>query len=202
MFAVVAVAVAAGGQADTGFGDSDEIPWKVRVLKARTAAPSKATTATPSKVNETAKPAPAAKTVAPKTAALSNSKAEPPAKGAVSWYRPVTFAELPGWLQDDHLVAFKVFLNSCERVVANGRDRAPGDGKGPQVPPSALVAVCSEAIRVAADIADKDKARAFFEASFTPNAVVKKAQPSLLTGYYEPMLEGSRTREGPYQTPI
>jgi len=200
MLAVGAVVVAAGGQADTGFGDTDEIPWKVRVLKARTAAPSKVTTATPAKVTETSKPAAPAKAATPKTAALS--KADPPAKGAVPWYRPVSFADLPGWYQDDHLVAFKVFLNSCERVVANGRDRAPGDGKGPQVPPPALVAVCSEAIRVAPDIADKDKARAFFEASFTPNAVVKKGPPSLLTGYYEPMLEGSRTQQGPYQTPI
>jgi membrane-bound lytic murein transglycosylase A len=31
---------------------------------------------------------------------------------------------------------------------------------------------------------------------------VKKGQPALLTGYYEPVLQGSRTPDGPYQTPI
>jgi membrane-bound lytic murein transglycosylase A len=163
-------------------------------LKAKTA-PSKATPT--SKHNAARKPA-AARTGAPKTAAASNATA--PAKGATAWYRPVTFAELPGWAQDDHLAAFQVFLKSCERVVANA-ERAPEDSKAPQRPPRVLVAVCRGAVGAAGDI-DKDKARAFFEASFTPNAVVKKGQPGLLTGYYEPLLQGSRTREGSYQTPI
>ena len=194
-----AAGFAAGGKADTGIGDGEEVGWKVRVLKAKTSAPSKAT----SKPAAAPKP-PAAKTVAPKpadakTAVLSSATAS--AKGVAPWYRPVTFAELPGWAQDDHLAAFKVFLRSCERVIASG-ERAPSDGKAPQRPPRALVAVCGEAKRAAGEIATKDKARAFFEARFMPNAVVKKGQTGLLTGYYEPLLEGSRTRTGKYQTPI
>ena len=51
-------------------------------------------------------------------------------------------------------------------------------------------------------IKGKDSARAFFEANFTPNAVVHNGKPGMLTGYYEPLLEGSRTPQGPYQTPI
>ena len=42
-------------------------------------------------------------------------------------YQPVTFADLPGWTQDDHLAAFKTFLKSCERVVANAREKATAD---------------------------------------------------------------------------
>jgi membrane-bound lytic murein transglycosylase A len=192
-----ATVLAAGGEADTGAGDGEEIGWKVRVLKAKTSAPSKAT----SKPAAAPKP-PAAKTkpATPKTAVLSNGIGS--AKGVAPWYRPVAFADLPGWAQDDHLVAFKVFLKSCERVVASGREQGPGDGKAPQWPPRALVAACGEARQVAGEIASKDKARAFFEARFTPNAVVKKGQTGLLTGYYEPLLEGSRTRHGKYQTPI
>ena len=194
----VAAGLAAGGKADTGVGDGEEIGWKVRVLKAKTSAPSKAT----SKPAAVPKP-PAAKTVAPKpaaakTAVLSDVTAS--AKGVAPWYRPVTFAELPDWAQDDHLAAFKAFLRSCERVIA--RARAPGDGKAPQRSPRPLVAVCGEARRAAGEIASKDKARAFFEARFTPNAVVKKGQAGLLTGYYEPLLEGSRTRTDKYRTPI
>ena len=34
------------------------------------------------------------------------------------------------------------------------------------------------------------------------NRVIHKESCGLLTGYYEPVLEGSRTRAGPYQTPI
>lgn len=115
-------------------------------------------------------------------------------------YQPVTFADLPGWAQDDHLAAFTTFLKSCERVVANARDKAAAD-KGP-APPTALVAACSEARRIAGEIKGKDRARAFFERHFTPSAVENKIKPGLLTGYYEPVLKASRTPQGPYQTPI
>jgi peptidoglycan lytic transglycosylase A len=115
-------------------------------------------------------------------------------------YTPVDFAELPGWQQDDHLEAFRTFLKSCERIVATSRDWTNTE-KGPP-PPAALVAVCGEAARSARDIKTKAGARAFFERSFTPNAVAHKGRPGLLTGYYEPLLHGSRTPHGPYQTPI
>ena len=82
-----------------------------------------------------------------------------PVRGAS--YQPVTFADLPGWAQDDHLAAFKTFLNSCQRVIANAREKAAAD-KGP-APPTALVAACSEASRLAGEIKSKDSARAFFE---------------------------------------
>jgi membrane-bound lytic murein transglycosylase A len=164
----MAAGVPARSEADPEVKAPD-MAWKIRIVKAKTAAP---------------------------------SKSAPTAKGVAAWYRPVTFAELPGWAQDDHLAAFKTFLKSCERVVANGRDRPAGDAKAPQAPPAALVAVCQRAGSVAGEIATKEKARAFFEASFTPNAVVKKGRTGLLTGYYEPVLEGSRTPEGRYQTPI
>ena len=115
-------------------------------------------------------------------------------------YQPVTFADLPGWAQDDHLAAFKTFLKSCERLVANAREKAAAD-KGP-APPTALVAACGEASRLAGEIKGKDSARAFFERHFTPSAVENKTKPGLLTGYYEPVLKASRTPQGPYQTPI
>ncbi|MBX9591715.1 MAG: MltA domain-containing protein [Hyphomonadaceae bacterium] len=121
-----------------------------------------------------------------------------PARGSL--YQPVAFADLPGWAQDDHLAAFKAFLKSCERVTANAREKAAAD-KGP-APSSALVAACSEASRVAGQIKSSDGARAFFEKNFTPSAVVHNGKPGLLTGYYEPVLKGSRTPQGPYRTPI
>jgi len=161
----------AGGPAEGEADPADkalETGWKVRIVKAKTVAP---------------------------------SKIPPTPKGIASWYRQVTFADLPGWAQDDHLAAFKTFLKSCERVVANG-ERAANDIKAPKPPPADLVGVCRRAAPLTGEIAGKDKARAFFEANFTPNAVVRKGQTGLLTGYYEPLLEGSRTREGPYQTPI
>jgi membrane-bound lytic murein transglycosylase A len=147
--------------------------WKAEVVKSKTAAPSK----------------------------TSRRKGTERA-GVLPWYRPVTFGDLPGWKQDDHLAAFKTFMASCGRVIDRGRSRALAGRKAPRRAPTALVAVCTEATKVAEEIDTKAAARAFFEARFTPNAVVKKGQTRLLTGYYEPVLKGSRTPKGPYQTPI
>ena len=115
-------------------------------------------------------------------------------------YRPVAFADLPGWQQDDHLAAFKTFLKSCERVAANARDKGTDEKVPP--PPAALVAACDDAGRASRDIKSKDGARAFFEHRFTPSSVVHNGRAGVLTGYYEPLLNGSRTPHGPYQTPI
>src|SRR5262245_48692705 len=160
--ASAAAGLAARGEAEP-VAKEPEVTWKVKVVKAKAAAPP---------------------------------------KGIAPWYRPVTYADLPGWAQDDHLAAFKTFLASCVRVIGRQREVQESDRKGPQPPPAALVAACMHATRVADDIASKESARAFFEANFTPNAVAVKGQTGLLTGYYEPVLEGSRTPDGKFQTPI
>ena len=176
VLASAATAIPAGSQAQSDASDA-ESAWKVKIVKAKTAAPS--------------------------AAAPAKELAAATAKGSVPWYRPVTFAELPGWARDDHLAAFRTFLASCDRVIARGRDgAAEGDAKRPRVPPAALVAVCIETRQIAGQVTSREAARAFFEANFTPNAVAKKGQSGLLTGYYEPVLEGSRTPEGRFQTPI
>ena len=119
-------------------------------------------------------------------------------KVAIS-YQPITFADLSGWDEDDHALAFKAFLKSCERVLAAARDRA-GTDKGP-APPVALVNACTAAGRLSGPVT-KAGARAFFEQHFTPNAVSHGGPAGLLTGYYEPLVEGSRTPEGQFQTPL
>ncbi|MFZ1104760.1 MAG: MltA domain-containing protein [Hyphomicrobiaceae bacterium] len=171
--AIAGAGLGAGGRAEPAAAKDVVKAWKTDVVKSKTAAPSK----------------------------MSRGKGTERA-GVRSWYRPVTFGDLPGWQQDDHLAAFKTFVASCGRVIARGRDRGVAGRRGPQRAPTALVAVCAEATKVAEEIDTKAAARAFFEASFTPNAVVKKGQPGVLTGYYEPVLMGSRTPDGPYQTPI
>jgi membrane-bound lytic murein transglycosylase A len=117
-------------------------------------------------------------------------------------YQPLTFAQIPGWEDDDHAAAFKAFRKSCERVLAASRDRAAVDKVPPPAPPPpALVAACDAAGRQTGTMT-KANAKAFFERHFTPNAVVHAGPKGLLTGYYEPLLMGSRTPQGEFQTPI
>ncbi len=114
-------------------------------------------------------------------------------------YKPLAFADVPGWDQDDHAAAFKAFLRSCERVVATARERAAAD-KAPSASAS-LVAACTAAKELPAPV-DKAAAKAFFERYFIANAVSHSGPRGLLTGYYEPLVQGSRTPQGAFQTAI
>lgn len=107
---------------------------------------------------------------------------------------PATFADLPGWQQDDHLAALKTFVKSCDKVI-KGIPGASGDTTS-----AAMTEVCRAAMALKAPT--KASAKAFFEARFVPNRIVHEDSCGLLTGYYEPVLEGSRTPQGPFQTPV
>jgi peptidoglycan lytic transglycosylase A len=97
-------------------------------------------------------------------------------------YRPVTFAELEGWYQDDHAAAFRTLLASC-------RKRAKSN------------TACKAALGLG-DGVDRDAARAFFEAHFTPHAVEHTGSKGMVTGYYEPEVNGAREQGGKFQVPV
>ncbi len=88
----------------------------------------------------------------------------------------IGFADLDGWVTDDHRAALDVFRETCD--LTQGAEWAP---------------LC----RLAGDVTD---ARAFFEVFFRP--VVIGTPPAVFTGYYEPELHGARRRGGPFQWPI
>ena len=51
---------------------------------------------------------------------------------------------------------------------------------------------------------DRDTARRFFEANFTPFQLVNAdgSEEGLITGYYEPLLRGSRKPSARYRFPV
>jgi peptidoglycan lytic transglycosylase A len=118
-------------------------------------------------------------------------------KSAVS-LKPIGYGQVPGWEEDDHAAAFKAFRKSCERILAS-RERAQGDKLPP--PPPGLVGACTAASRLSASPTNA-AAKAFFEQAFTPHAVSHNGPEGLLTGYYEPVMQGSRTPQGEFKTPI
>ncbi len=114
---------------------------------------------------------------------------------------PVPFTALPGWETDDHLAAFKAFVASCGPVLAaaksGGRTGAVGTSQ-------ALADVCQFAVLQAKSgkTITRASARMFFETHFRPERVDQSVTPGLLTGYYEPLIKGSRAPSSVYQTPI
>ena len=114
---------------------------------------------------------------------------------------PVGFDALPGWESDDHLAAWKAFLASCKPIM----DAARGGSKaGVRPTPRALLDVCQLALLTAKAGPKQTRAgaKAFFETHFKPHRVAAPAIQGLLTGYYEPLIQGSRKPDSVFQTPV
>ena len=120
---------------------------------------------------------PQIQTCAPCACDIPGESGVPAAKPA--WTR-AEWLQLPNWSRDRPEEAWHAFLASC-RVLK----RQP-----------AWSLVCSEA-----ETQPIMEARAFFERQFTPWRMTG-ATTSLITGYYEPLLLGSRSRKAPYLTPL
>lgn len=116
-----------------------------------------------------------------------------------SRYVPADFAELAGWEDDDHLAAFEAFRRSCPAVLARAR-RTTASVRGPLDVSAELASACEVALAMKEP--SRREARDFFESRFRPHRVEHDGPPGLLTGYYEPILDGSREARGPYNVPV
>jgi len=111
-------------------------------------------------------------------------------------FEPVAFSEIDGWSADDHAAAYTTFLASCRAVV--GSARTSRDTR-PVYP--ALVEVCGKAR--AAGMLSAEPARKFFEENFRPLRVSRVGDTTgLLTGYYEPIVDGSRVLTDDFKVPL
>lgn len=107
---------------------------------------------------------------------------------------PRDFAELPGWGEDNHGEAFQALRRSAAVAI----DRPP---KTRSVDADALVAILARALALPADLPG-GKARAFFETEFQPFEVLPNDASGFLTGYYEPIVAGSRTPTARFNAPL
>jgi membrane-bound lytic murein transglycosylase A len=140
---------------------------------------------------------PRAELAAGPPAVLGPSIAQPePLRLTGSALEPIEWNALNGWAADDHAAAFATFLASCRpllRTSVSEREKQPMY--------FALTQVCHQA--VAAGRLTEDRARIFFERNFRPLRITKLGDSAgFLTGYYEPILDGSRFPTGIFKVPI
>jgi membrane-bound lytic murein transglycosylase A len=116
--------------------------------------------------------------------------------------RPTGFDRLSGWRDDNAAAAIPAFLRSCTAFLAHADDQ-PLDPSGPARDFGTVGdwrGVCAAAARLPGTDA---AAKAFFETGFVPMLAGNHDDAQgLFTGYFEITLNGSRRREGPFQTPI
>ncbi len=98
----------------------------------------------------------------------------------------VAWQQVPGWQDDSLIGATAALRQNCLRLA-----RQPNWQRA-----------CAAAAQI--DDLDLTSARAFFEAYFPPYQLANTAGTldGLVTGYYEPLLRGSRTRHDVYQTAL
>jgi membrane-bound lytic murein transglycosylase A len=113
-----------------------------------------------------------------------------------SQYAPVAWADIAGWSADDHLQAYKAFRTSCRPISV--QQQPPADPKALGI---SLRDPCRAAKAV--DISDGARARAFFEEHFLPLRISRLGEDEgFVTGYYEPVIDGSRTQTDVYTVPV
>src|SRR5687767_11566691 len=95
-------------------------------------------------------------------------------------YEPRAFADLPGWNRAQLEPSLRAFSTGCTRFKR----------------------VCEMARGLPAG--DEQAARNFFETQFVPYALISTTSGELgmITGYYEPIIDGSRTPSARYPFPI
>jgi membrane-bound lytic murein transglycosylase A len=114
----------------------------------------------------------------------------------VTRIEPRDFAALAGWDADDHGAAFRAFRRSAAVLPDH-----PPKRRGLGLDAAALAAILATALTKPDDLAAA-AAKAFFEAEFTPVEIMPEGGGGGFTGYYEPIVAGSRTRTERFATPL
>jgi membrane-bound lytic murein transglycosylase A len=123
------------------------------------------------------------------------SSKQDPLKSSGNQFEPLKWSELTGWAADDHLAAFAAYQAGCRTARRKPRSDERGLIFG------ALSNVCRKAL--ALDPQDSAAARAFFEQNFQPVRIARLGEgEGLVTGYYEPIVAGSRFPSPEFSVPI
>jgi len=107
--------------------------------------------------------------------------------------RPIGFDTFSGWLEDDHAASFAAFRRGAAALAEH-----PPRRRGLGIDPEALTRAIAAAEKAGA--LDRRAARSFFEAHFQPHEVLPAT--GLFTGYYEPIVDGSRSPSDRFTVPL
>jgi membrane-bound lytic murein transglycosylase A len=100
--------------------------------------------------------------------------------------KPVNWNDVDGWHDENHAEAWPALANNCIALANKTKWKS----------------VCKAIKQI--DNPDNAEARLFFETWFSPHALYGKGgrEDGLVTGYYEPLLQGSLSPAGDYPYPL
>ncbi len=128
--------------------------------------------------------------------------ARTPARPLAGQYQQISWSALPGWNQDDASHLWLTFYNNCRGLMrpVSGSKAIPA-----RAAPAVWQPVCQAASQSGIDPRSDDAAtvKAFLEQHLQPWQVTENGKTTnTVTGYYEPVVHGSRSRGGDYQWPM
>lgn len=126
---------------------------------------------------------PPAPTSCPPCATCPVCPAAEPAKPAAKPLQAAAWSDLPGWESEDHAAVLELFRASCATLAKRPLWRASCEALPKK---------------------ENSGARAWFEAQLRPWAMTQAdgGREGLVTGYYEPLVRGSREKRPPFLTPV
>lgn len=139
---------------------------------------------------------------APLQVPARSSFAATPPRPLSGQYQQASWSALPGWNQDDARNLWLTFYNNCRGLMrpVSGSKAMPARAN-----PAVWQPVCQAAAESGIDPRSNDGAaiKAFMEQHLQPWQVTENGKTTnTVTGYYEPVVHGSRSQGGEYQWPM
>ena len=130
--------------------------------------------------------------------------ADSAARGLVGKFVSVGWGDMPGWANDDLRGVWAAFLRNCAGLM---RPTALNLAGPTRATPRAWQAVCAAAVDpTRAPAANNSEAvRKFLQSWLAPwrlEGADGKPASNIVTGYYEPLVQGARKQGGVYQWPL
>lgn len=119
-------------------------------------------------------------------------------------FQQASWAALPGWQSDDLHLAWKAFVNNCKGLM---RPVSGSLAMQARATPRAWQPVCAAVLQsgISSTSPDAAQVRQFLQARLQPWRLLDaggRVAKNTVTGYYEPLIRASRTRQGAYQWPL
>ena len=138
--------------------------------------------------------------IVPALSALPDTTARP----LLGKFVAVPFTELPGWSNDDLRNVWTTFVRNCRGLM---RPTSGNLAASARSTPRAWQPVCAAAADPARapNPKDPESVRRFIQTWLTPwrlQSADGKSASNIVTGYYEPLVMGSRQKGGPHQWPL
>ena len=107
----------------------------------------------------------------------------------------ISFQDLEGWRQDDHIAAL-----SCFRMSAKAFSEKIPSSRIAISPSDALLKIAEKSLSVEMANLSQEKAREFFETHFQPHKHI--SENGFVTAYFEPEVRASRVKTNEFSYPI